>query len=77
MRNGVRGWAAGWARRWGGVKNETGREGEMRNTAEGRGEGVKRFREPGGRGGEKKNDKERRERVMSLPLYHGIKPVGW
>lgn len=41
----------------GGVKNEMGREGERRNTAERRGEGVKRFREPGGRGGEKKTIK--------------------
>lgn len=23
------------------------------------------------------DDKERLERVMSLPLYHRIKPVGW
>lgn len=33
----------------------------------------KRFREVGW----EKNDKERRERVMSLPLYQRIKPVGW
>lgn len=65
MRNAV-------ARVVGGIKDEKGREGEGKK--EGKGEKVKRFREQGGR---KKNNKERRERVMSLPLYQRIKPVGW
>lgn len=66
----------GWGMPWqgGGGYKEWERQRKRGKERGKKGERVKRFQEQGGR---KKNNTERWERVMSLPLYQRIKPVGW